>query len=69
MVAVLARGSTFGVLAGAVLMALLLNSGMILSTRGVSVSVVLAITGLVLLYIAIADELAHYRLIRRVQPS
>jgi len=63
MVAVLARRSTLGVLAGAVFMALLLNSGTILSTRGVDVSIVLAVTGLVLLYTAIGDEVAHYRLV------
>jgi simple sugar transport system permease protein len=64
MVAVLARRATLGVLAGAVFMALLLNSGSILSTRGVDVSIVLAVTGLVLLYTAIGDEAAHYRLVR-----
>jgi simple sugar transport system permease protein len=45
-------------------MAVLLNSGIILSTRGVDVSVVLALTGLVLLYTAIGDEIAHYRIVR-----
>jgi simple sugar transport system permease protein len=64
MVAVLARGSTIGVLAGAVLMAVILNSGIILQTEGVTVSVVLAITGLILFYTAIGDELAHYRIQR-----
>jgi simple sugar transport system permease protein len=64
MVAVLARGSTVGVLAGAVLMAVILNSGIILQTEGVTVSVVLAITGLILFYTAIGDELAHYRITR-----
>jgi simple sugar transport system permease protein len=68
MVAVLARRSTLGVLAGAVFMALLLNSGTILSTRGVDVSIVLAVTGLVLLYTAIGDELAHYRLVATLEP-
>jgi len=64
MVAVLARRSTLGVLASALFMAVLLNSGIILSTRGVDVSVVLAVTGLVLLYTAIGDEIAHYRIVR-----
>jgi simple sugar transport system permease protein len=64
MVAVLARGSTLGVLAGGVFVAMLLNSGAILSTRGLNVSIVLAVTGLVLLYAAVGEELAHYRLIR-----
>ncbi len=69
MVAVLARRSTLGVLAGALFMAVLLNSGIILSTRGVDVSVVLAVTGLVLLYTAIGDEVAHYRLVHSPEPT
>ena len=64
MVAVLARRSTLAVLAGALFMAVLLNSGIILATRGVDVSVVLAVTGLVLLYTAIGDEVARYRIVR-----
>jgi simple sugar transport system permease protein len=64
-VAVLARRSTLGVLGGALFMAMLLNSGSILSTRGVDVAIVLALMGLVLLYVAIGDEVAHYRLVRR----
>jgi general nucleoside transport system permease protein len=62
MVAVLARGSSLGVLAGAALMAVILNSGIVLQTKGLNVSTVLAITGLILFYTAIGDELAHYRL-------
>jgi len=64
MVAVLARRSTPGVLGGAAFMAVLLSLGSVLSTRGVSASAVVAVTGLVLFYVAIADELAHYRLSR-----
>jgi ABC-type uncharacterized transport system permease subunit len=64
MVAVLARGSALGVLAGAALMAVILNSGIILQTQGITVSTVLAITGLILFFTAIGDELAHYRIIR-----
>jgi simple sugar transport system permease protein len=64
MVAVLARRSTVGVPAGAVFVALLLDAGTVLATRGVDVSVVLAVTGLVLLYTAIGDEVAHYRIVR-----
>ncbi len=69
MVAVLARRSMLGVLAGALFMAVLLNSGIILSTRGVDVSTVLAVTGLVLLYTAIGDEVAHYRFVRAPEPA
>ncbi len=68
MVAVLARRSTLGVVAGAVFMALLLDSGTVLATRGVDVSIVLAVTGLVLLYTAIGDEVAHYRIVRTSGP-
>lgn len=64
MVAVLARGSAVGVLAGAALMAVILNSGIILQTKGLTVSTVLAITGLILFFTALGDELAHYRLAR-----
>lgn len=64
MVAVLARGSAIGVLAGAALMAVILNSGIILQTQGLTTSTVLAITGLILFFTAIGDELAHYRIVR-----
>jgi general nucleoside transport system permease protein len=63
MVAVLARGSCLGVIATAALMALILNSGIILQTRGVNTNTVLAITGLILFFTAIGDEFAHYRLV------
>jgi simple sugar transport system permease protein len=64
MVAVLARGSPLAVLFSAALMAIILNAGIVLQTQGVNSSVVLAITGLILFYTAIGDELAHYRLVR-----
>ena len=63
MVAVMARGSCLGVLATAALMAVILNSGIILQTRGVNTNSVLAITGLILFFTAIGDEFAHYRLV------
>lgn len=63
MVAVLARGSCLGVIAAAALMALILNSGIILQTRGINTNTVLAITGLILFFTAIGDEFAHYRLV------
>ncbi|WP_024506342.1 ABC transporter permease [Bradyrhizobium sp. ARR65] len=68
MVAVLARGSCIGVLAGAALMAVILNSGIVLQTQGVNTSTVLAITGLILFFTAIGDELAHFK-ITRSQPA
>ena len=64
MVAVLARGSCIGVLAAAGLMAVILSAGTILQTHGVTNSAVLALTGLILFFTAIGDELAHYRLVR-----
>jgi simple sugar transport system permease protein len=64
MVAVLARGSAIGVLAGAALMAVILKSGIALQTQGVNISTVLAITGLILFFTAIGDELSHYRIVR-----
>jgi simple sugar transport system permease protein len=67
MVAVLARGSCLGVIAGAVLMAALLNAGIVLQTQGVNTSTVLAITGLILLFTAVGDEIVHYRPVRRTR--
>jgi general nucleoside transport system permease protein len=64
MVAVLARGSCLGVIATAALMAVMLNSGIILQTKGVNTNTVLAITGLILFFTAIGDEFAHYRFVR-----
>lgn len=64
MVAVLARAQPAGVLVSAALMAVILNGGIILQTQGLTTNTVLAITGLILLYAAIAEELAHYRLVR-----
>jgi ABC-type uncharacterized transport system permease subunit len=64
MVAVLARASPIGVLPAAALMAVILNSGIVLQTQGITVSTVLAITGLILFYTAIGDELARYRIVR-----
>ena len=63
MVAVLARGSFLGVMAGAVLMGLILNAGIVLQTQGLTTNTVLAITGLILFLTAIGDEVAHFRLV------
>lgn len=65
MVAVLARAAPLGVIASAFLMAVILNGGIILQTQGLTTNTVLAMTGLILLFSAIGDEAAHYRL-RRV---
>jgi general nucleoside transport system permease protein len=63
MVAVMARNSFLGVIAGATLMGVILNAGIILQTQGLNTNTVLAITGLILILTAIGDELAHYRLV------
>lgn len=64
MVAVLARGRPLGVLATALLMAVILNSGIVLQTQGLTTNAVLALTGLILLFAAVGEEFAHYRLTR-----
>lgn len=70
MVAVLARGSCLGVIAASVLMAVILNSGIVLQTKGLNTYTVLALTGLILFFTAIGDEFAHYRLVRsQTQPA
>ena len=65
MVAVLAGGLPIGVLPAALLMAVILNAGIVLQSYGVSTYEVLALTGLVLLFIAVGEQLAYYRLPRR----
>ncbi len=60
-VAVLAGGAPIAVLPAAALMALLLNGGIVLQSYGVSSYDVLALTGLVLLFIAVGEQLAYYR--------
>ena len=64
MVAVLARAAPLGVIASAFLMAVILNGGIVMQTQGLTTNTVLAMTGLILLFAAIGDELAHYRLRR-----
>jgi simple sugar transport system permease protein len=66
MVAVLAGGLPIAVLPAALLMAVILNAGIVLQSYGVTTYEVLALTGLVLLFIAISEQLAYYRLLRRV---
>jgi simple sugar transport system permease protein len=64
MVAILARGSFLGVIGAAALMAVILNAGIVLQTKGINTYTILALTGLILLFTAIGDELAHYRVVR-----
>lgn len=63
-VAVLANRSCLAVLATASLMAFILNAGIILQTQGLTTSAVVALTGLVLMFTAIGEEFARYRLVR-----
>ena len=65
MVAILARGSCLGVIPAAALMAVILNAGIVLQTKGINTNTVLALTGLILFFTAVGDELAHYRLVPR----
>lgn len=62
MVAVLAGGQPIGVLPAAVLMGVVLNGGIVLQTYGVSIYEVLALTGLILLFIAVGEQFAYYRI-------
>lgn len=59
-VAILARGSFLGLIPASLFIAFLLNAGIILQTMQLSNTLVMAITGLLLLFITIADEMAHY---------
>ena len=69
MVAVLAGGVPFAVLPAALLMAVILNAGTVLQAYGVSNYEVLALTGLVLLFTAMGERIAHYRLSRPMRPA
>ncbi|MDR6182233.1 ABC transporter permease [Asaia bogorensis] len=59
-VALLARHSAYALIPAAFLMAVILNTGIVLQTLQVSASSVLAITGLLVFAIAVSDELAAY---------
>ncbi len=62
-VAVLAASSPLGCVFTGLLMALVLNAGTVLQTQGVPSSAALALTGLILLFAAIGERLAHYRIV------
>jgi general nucleoside transport system permease protein len=64
MVAVLAGGQPIGVVPAAVLMGIILNGGIVLQSYGVSIYEVLALTGLILLFIAVGEQLAYFRIPR-----
>lgn len=68
-VAVLARRSCLAVIPASLLMALILDAGIVLQTQQLAATAVLAITGLALLLVAVGDELAHYRPVAPARPS
>jgi len=61
MVAVIAGSSPIAVIAAALLMAVILNAGIVLQSYGVSTYEVLALTGLLLFFVAMGEQLAYYR--------
>jgi len=63
-VASLATGSPMAVVVVGFLLAVLLNSGIVLQTSGVSFNTMLAINGLILLFVAVGEVAAKYRLVR-----
>jgi ABC-type uncharacterized transport system permease subunit len=67
MIAVLAGGVPLAVLPAALLMAVILNASIVLQAYGVSTYEVLALTGLVLLFTAMGERLAYYRIARPVK--
>ncbi len=60
-VAVLASASPIGCVATGLLMALVLEGGTVLQTQGVPSSAASALIGLILLFAAVGERLAHYR--------
>ncbi len=69
-VAALANGSPLGVLFAGFLLAVLLNAGIVLQTSGLSVSAMLAINGVILIFAAIGEVATQYQLSReRIEES
>ncbi|MGQ0670348.1 MAG: ABC transporter permease [Actinomycetota bacterium] len=62
-VAALAGASFLGLVVGGLFIALLLHSGIVLQTSGLSVYIVVAVYGVVLVGIAVAEMAARYRLV------
>ena len=65
-VAALAGGSFIGLMAGGFFIASLFYAGLVLQTRGLSVHIILALYGIILLGIALGEVAARYRLVRTV---
>jgi simple sugar transport system permease protein len=63
-VAALANGSPLGIILAGFLLAVLLNAGIVLQTSGLSVSAMLAINGVILIFAAVGEVAAQYSLTR-----
>lgn len=61
-VAALASGSPIAAILVGFLLAVLLNGGIVLQTQGLSVNTVIAINGLILLFVAVGEVMAEYSL-------
>ena len=62
-VAILAGGEPLPLIAWGLFLALILNGGTVLKVQGLSVDLVIALTGLILLLASIGEVLANYRLV------
>lgn len=63
-IAALAAGSYMGVIIASVLIAILLNTGIVFEIQGLSLNAVVALTGWILLVVGIAQVAANYKLVR-----
>lgn len=63
-IAALAAGSYLGVVIASVLIAVLLNTGIVFEVQGLSLNAVVALTGWILLVVGIAQVAANYKLVR-----
>ena len=63
-VAAIAAGSFLGLVVGGFLIAGMFYSGLVLQTRGLSVYIVLALYGIILIGVAVGEMAARYRLVR-----
>ena len=68
MAGLLAENSFVALVPAALLMAIILNAGIVLKTQGLSFNAMLALTGLVLFLAAIAEVASKYKLIRTDTP-
>ena len=64
LVAAVANASPLAVVPVGVLLAVLMNAGIILQTQGLSLNAVVAITGIILLFVAIGEVAARYHIVR-----